>query len=82
MSEWDGVFNGTYDTSRYANRSLEDDILEAGIGNFAGETSTGGLIRQTDTRIDVWGEGDSNGNYPHNYYNGPNDYGKAPDDRH
>ena len=26
MSNWDGKFNGTYDTSRYAGHSLADDI--------------------------------------------------------
>lgn len=82
MSKWDKKFDGSYESSRYANRSLEEDILEAGRGNIVGETSTGGVFRQTDSRIDVWGKGDSDGNYNHYYYNGPNDYGKAPDGRH
>ena len=82
MSKWDGKFDGSYESSRYAGGTLEDDILRAMDGTIVGETSTGGLYRQTDTRIDVWGKGDSNGNYDHYYYNGPNDYGKAPDGRH
>ncbi len=82
MSKWDGVFNGTYDTSRYAERDLEDDIMDAGQGVFAYAGPNGELIRESDSRIDVWEQGDGNGNYGHYYYNGPNDYGKAPEDRH
>ena len=82
MSNWDGKFNGTYDTSRYAGHSLADDIMDAGCGSIAYEGPNGELIRERDTRIDVWGRGDNNGNYPHYYYNGSNDYGKAPDGRH
>lgn len=79
MSKWDGHFDGSYESSRYHDGTLETDILNA--GNGIGATSTGGLYRETD-RIDVWGRGDSSGNYDHYYYNGPDDYGKAPDDRH
>lgn len=82
MSTWDEKFNGTYDTSRYADRSLEEAILDAGCGKFVYEGPNGELIRETEDRIDVWGEGDGQGNYPHYYYNGPTDYGKAPDERH
>ena len=82
MSKWDGKFNGTYDTSRYAERSLEKDILAAGRGEIAYEGPNGELIRESDSRLDVWGQGDGNGHYPHYYYNGRDDYGKAPDDRH
>lgn len=82
MNKWDGKFDGTYDTSRYADHSLEDDILDAGQGVFAYEGSNGELIRESDSRIDVWGRGDGNGHYAHFYYAGPNDHGKAPDDRH
>ena len=82
MSKWDGKFNGTYDTSRYASRSLEDDIMDAGRGVFAYAGSKGELIRETPNRIDVWEKGDGNGNYGHYYYNNPHDYGKAPDNRH
>ena len=55
MSDWDGKFNGTYDTSRYADQSLEKDILDAGRGVRAYEGPNGELIRESDTRIDVWG---------------------------
>lgn len=44
MSKWDGKFNGTYDTSRYAERPLEDDIIAAGRGVFAYEGPNGELI--------------------------------------
>ena len=82
MSKWDGKFNGTNDTSRYADRSLEEDILDAGQGIFAYEGPNGELIREREDRIDVWARGDGNGHYDHYYYNNPNDYGKAPYDRH
>ncbi len=80
MSKWDGKFNGTYDTSRYDDGTLEGSIKNASNGIW--ETSTGGLYRESDSRIDVWGRGDGNGNYPHYYYNSSDDYGKAPDGRH
>ncbi len=79
---WDGKFNGTYASSRYADRPLADDIMDAGCGVFAYEGPNDELIRETDSRIDVWGRGDGNGNYPHHYYNGPDDYGDAPYGRH
>lgn len=61
---------------------LADDIMDAGCGKFAHEGHNGELIRESDSRIDVWGRGDGNGHYDHYYYNGPDDYGKAPDGRH
>lgn len=61
MSKWDGKFNGTYDTSRYADHSLADDIMDAGCGKFAYEGPNGELIRESDSRIDVWGRGDGKG---------------------
>ena len=82
MSKCDKEFNGTYDTSRYAKKTLEDDILAAGKGEFAYEGPNGELIRESDSRLDIWGSGDGNGHYPHYYYNVRGDYGKAPDDRH
>ena len=82
MSKWDDKFNGTYDTSRYAERPLEDDIMDAGRGVFAYEGPNGELIRESDSRIDVWGRGDGQGHYDHYYYNGSDDHGKAPYDRH
>ena len=80
MSYWDERFNGTYESSRYNDGTLENDIINAGCGIW--ETSTGGLYRESDSRIDVWGEGDGNGHYPHYYYNGSGDFGEAPYDRH
>lgn len=67
MANRDPEFDGSYQTSRYAKHSLEDDILDAGCGKITSETSSGGLYRQTDTRIDVWGKG-SPGDYSHYYY--------------
>lgn len=80
MGKWDGKFDGSYESSRYNDGTLENDIINAGHGIW--ETSTGGLYRESDSRLDIWGPGDSEGHYPHYYYNGPDDYGKAPDDRH
>ena len=82
MSKWDGKFDGTYATSRYAGKSLEDQIMDAGCGKFYRETSDGGLMVEKPGRIDVWGRGSGKGDYKHGYYNGFNDYGMAPDDRH
>ena len=77
---WDGKFNGTYEFSKYNDCTLENDIQNAGCGIWT--VSAGGLYRESDSRIDVWGPGDNNGHYDHWYYNGPDDYGKAPDNRH
>ncbi len=82
MSKWDGEFNGTYGSSRYSKRSLEDDLKDAMSGTYAWEGPNGELIRQSDNRLDVWSEGDGKGHYDHYYYNGHNDYGKAPRNRH
>lgn len=67
MSKWDGAYNSTYESQR----SLEDDILEAGrTGKTCGETSSGGTIRQSDNRIDVYGKSDSPQGHSHDWYNG------------
>lgn len=66
MSAWDG----RYDTSREGGQSLEDDILDAGVGKFTYPTSTGGTVRQTDNRIDVYGKSDSSKGHSHDWYNG------------
>ena len=80
MSKWDGRFDGSYESSRYNDGTLETDIMNAGNGIWA--TSTEGLYRENDSSNDVWDPGAISGTYAHYYYNGPDDYGKAPDDRH
>lgn len=65
MSKWDG----TYETSREGQQSLEDDIMDAGCGKFTSETSDGGTVRQTDTRIDVYAPSDSDKGHSHDWYN-------------
>lgn len=83
MSKWDGHFNGTYDTSRYADLSIEEKLecfIDKGELTYAGPD--GELIRELPDRIDVWGVGDGHGNYDHWYYNGVNDHDKAPNGRH
>ena len=42
MSKWDD----RYSTSREDPQSLEDDIMDAGVGKFTYETSTGETVRQ------------------------------------
>ncbi len=64
----DPNFDGSYETSRYAGRTLEEDIIAAGQGEITGELPGGGTYRQLDDRIDVWTPG-SPGNYRHDFYN-------------
>lgn len=65
----DPKFDGSYETSRYAGGTLEDDIMRvAESGTIIGEMPGGGLYRQTDSRIDAWEKGEP-GNYTHHYYN-------------
>ena len=59
MSKWDGRFDGSYESSRYNDGTLETDIMNAGNGIWA--TSTEGLYRESDSRIDVWDPGDFSG---------------------
>ena len=66
MSKWDG----RYETSREGQQSLEDDILDAGEGKYTYETSNGGTVRQTSTRIDVYGPSGSSKGHSHDWYNG------------
>lgn len=67
MGKWDGNYNGTYESSR----SLEDDIMEAGLGNFTYPTSDGrGTIRETDSTIDVYYPSDSKRGHSHAWYDG------------
>lgn len=79
--KWDGVFDGSYESSRYNDGSLENDIVNAGLGIYA--NSMDGLVKESSNRIDVWGVGDSDGHYDHWYFNNEtNEFGKAPDGRH
>lgn len=64
MSKWDGRYENTYE----GRQSLEDDILDAGTGKFCYPTSTGGTVRQTDDRIDVYGTSDSSKGHSHDWY--------------
>ena len=66
MSKWSGRYNDT----KESERSLEEDILEAGRGNFCYPTSSGGTVRQNDDRIDVYGESNSSKGHSHTWYNG------------
>lgn len=64
----DPDFDGSYETSRFAKKSLEEDIIDAGKGKITGELPGGGTFRQTDTKIDVWVPGKP-GDYTHHFYN-------------
>lgn len=64
MSKWDGRYDNTYE----GKQSLEDDILDAGTGKFCYPTSSGGTVRQTDTRIDVYGPSNSSKGHSHDWY--------------
>lgn len=72
MSKWDG----TYETTKESQQSLEQDLLDAMGGKFCYPTSDGGTVRQTDTRIDVYGPSDSEKGHSHDWYNAEtNTYG-------
>ncbi len=66
MSKW----SGRYEDTRESQRSLEEDILEAGQGRFCYPTSSGGTVRESDDRIDVYGPSDSPKGHSHSWYNG------------
>ena len=65
MSKWDG----TYESTKESNQSLESDLIDAMGGNFCYPTPDGGTVRQTDTRIDVYGPSDSSKGHSHDWYN-------------
>lgn len=53
-----GYWNGSYDTSKEGKQSLEDDIMDAGVGKFA--TACGnGTLKETPNSINFYGP-DSN----------------------
>lgn len=62
-------WDGRYETSREGQQSLEDDILDAGIGKFAYPTSTGGTVKETDHSINVYGPSNSEKGHSHSWYN-------------
>lgn len=65
----DSNFDGTFETSRYANDSLEK-TLERGLyqGIFVSPSESGGVQKTTYTdkgvRVERWEPGEP-GNYPH-----------------
>lgn len=72
MAKW---WNGSYETSKEGQQSLEQDILDAGIGKFAYPTSDGGTIKQTDHSINAYFP-DPNHPSGHSHY-GVNDKGQS-----
>lgn len=66
MSKWDG----RYENTKESKRSLEGDILAAGeTGKVCYPTSSGGTVRQSDDRIDVYAPSDSPKGHSHFWYN-------------
>lgn len=63
MSKWDG----RYENTNEAKQSLADDIMDAGTGKFCYPTSTGGTVRQTDEKIDVYGPSNSSKGHSHDH---------------
>ena len=66
MSKW----SGRYEDTKESERSLEEDIIEAGLGRFCYPTESGGAVRKTDTRIDVYAPSDSSKGHSHTWHNG------------
>lgn len=64
MSKWDGKYENTNE----GKQSLADDIVDAGTGKLCYPTSSGGTVRQTDTRIDVYSESNSSRGHSHDAY--------------
>ena len=70
-----GKWDGSYDATKESQQSLEQDLLDAMEGKFCYPTSTGGTVRQTDDRIDVYGSSDSSKGHSHDWYNKGGEYG-------
>ena len=67
-------WNGSYETSKEGQQSLEQDILDAGVGKFAYPTRDGGTIKQTDHSINAYF---SDSNHPSGHsHQGVNDRGE------
>ena len=49
---------------------IRRDIIEAGLGRFCYPTESGGAVRETDTRIDVYAPSDSSKGHSHTWHNG------------
>lgn len=64
MGLWDGRYDNTYE----GQQSLEDDIMDAGSGRFCYPTSSGGTVRESDSRIDVYGPSNSSRGHSHDAY--------------
>lgn len=66
MSNWDG----RYDNTKESKQTLEKDILDAMDGKMCYPTSSGGTVRQTKDRIDVYHPSDSPKGHSHDWYDG------------
>lgn len=65
MSKWSGLYNDI----KESKEPLEKDIERAMEGKSVYETSTGGTVRESDDRIDVYGKSDSPKGHSHDWYN-------------
>ena len=57
-----GWWNGSYETSKEGQRSLEDDIYAAGKGMYAYGSDDGVTVKHTDDTINVYGPSDTSSN--------------------
>lgn len=64
MGKWDGK----YENTKESKESLEKDIERAMDGRFTYPTESGGTVRQSDDRIDVYGPSDSSKGHSHDWY--------------
>ena len=71
MSRWDG----SYESTKESQQSLEQDLLDAMTGKFCYPTSDHGTVRQTDDRIDVYGPSDSSKGHSHDWITSSFEYG-------
>ena len=61
-------FNANYTKSDYSTlKALENQELDLAV--WFGGTESGGTVRETDTRIDVYGPSNSSKGHSHDWYN-------------
>lgn len=67
MSKHREYWDGRYKTSDEGKQSLEDDIMDAGVGKFTYPTSDGGTIKETPNSINIYAP-DPNPKYGHSHH--------------
>ena len=64
--KWDGRYENTKESGQSVDQHLRDIIN----GKHCYPTSDGGTVRETDSRIDVYGPSDSSKGHSHDWYDG------------